>query len=481
MKDQKCKYNNQVIIHTEINNYKPLKEYIINLNGNGNNYHQNPSLDNIFSQKIFCNSNNYINIEKNLNKSFIKYNNNPYSKLTHEIIPKNIKPYKKKPILYNKNKIKEQNENIKLNLISQDTINNNWPRERSFNRTKKNFYKKEENNILNINYKLNKSFYDKNEKLASKPINTIFYRNKNFHTINNNYTLNIYKSQNRKIPLTKKYINNIKINGINKHPKKELFKIYFIQDEYHKRFIKILIILLEKYFKTYLLRRKYIFINNLKKYKKIIIKSLKIKNNQNRFLNNTICLTERTNENHPDIPFKTKFRSRNENLLINKLKTNNIRYSPDNFGLRELYRNKNELKNKEEKINRRKESKSRSRKNSKESKPTLKYFNNSKSIDNIMKLKKNNCFYNKIKPMLIIKTIKTVDKRINIDIKYLEQFYSSKKRPFKNLKISKTLFINFIQKSNHNINLKKKYYKIEKNNGLKSRRKKILSKIQEEE
>ena len=152
MKDQKCKYNNQVIIHTEINNYKPLKEYIINLNGNGNNYHQNPSLDNIFSQKIFCNSNNYINIEKNLNKSFIKHNNNPYSKLTHEIIPKNIKPYKKKPILYNKNKIKEQNENIKLNLISQDTINNNWPRERSFNRTKKNFYKKEENNILNINF-----------------------------------------------------------------------------------------------------------------------------------------------------------------------------------------------------------------------------------------------------------------------------------------------------------------------------------------
>ena len=208
---------------------------------------------------------------------------------------------------------------------------------------------------------------------------------------------------------------------------------------------------------------------------------MKIKNNQNRFLNNTICLTERTNENHPDIPFKTKFRSRNENLLINKLKTNNIRYSPDNFGLRELYRNKNELKNKEEKINRRKESKSRSRKNSKESKPTLKYFNNSKSIDNIMKLKKNNCFYNKIKPMLIIKTIKTVDKRINIDIKYLEQFYSSKKRPFKNLKISKTLFINFIQKSNHNINLKKKYYKIEKNNALKLRRKKILSRIQEEE
>ena len=61
MKEQKCKYNNQVIIHTEINNYKPLKEYIINLNGN--NYHQNTRLDNIFSQKIFCN----INIEKNLN------------------------------------------------------------------------------------------------------------------------------------------------------------------------------------------------------------------------------------------------------------------------------------------------------------------------------------------------------------------------------------------------------------------------------
>ena len=93
-----------------------------------------------------------------------------------------------------------------------------------------------------------------------------------------------------------------------------------------------------------------------------------------------------------------------------------------------------------------------------------------------MKLKKNNCFYNKIKPMLIIKTIKTVDKRIILDIKYLEQFYSSKKRPFKNLKISKTLFINFIQKSNHNINLKKKYYKIEKKQCIKIKEKKDIIK-----
>ena len=57
--------------------------------------------------------------------------------------------------------------------------------------------------------------------------------------------------------------------------------------------------------------------------------------------------------------------------------------------LNEENQNKDEknIEKKEEKINRRKESKSRSRKNSKESKPTLKYFNNSKSIDNIMKLK----------------------------------------------------------------------------------------------
>ena len=33
--------NNQVIIHTQINNYRPLKEYIINLNGLGNNNNQN--------------------------------------------------------------------------------------------------------------------------------------------------------------------------------------------------------------------------------------------------------------------------------------------------------------------------------------------------------------------------------------------------------------------------------------------------------
>ena len=90
-KDLKC--NNQVIIHTEINNYRPLKEYIINLNGIRNNYKKNSSLENIKSSRI---KNNYLNSKKKLNDNSNSKANNPHNIIISNQNQKSIKPYKKK-------------------------------------------------------------------------------------------------------------------------------------------------------------------------------------------------------------------------------------------------------------------------------------------------------------------------------------------------------------------------------------------------
>ena len=109
-----CKPDSQVIIHTEINHYKPLKEYIINLNEIVDSYNQkykrNISPENfiISREKYSRNKNNEYNeqiFHKQLNNiSFSKFNNtnnntnnNKFS--TQLMRPK--KPYKKKSILFN--------------------------------------------------------------------------------------------------------------------------------------------------------------------------------------------------------------------------------------------------------------------------------------------------------------------------------------------------------------------------------------------
>ena len=83
--------------------------------------------------------------------------------------------------------------------------------------------------------------------------------------------------------------------------------------------------------------------------------------------------------------------------------------------------------------------------------------------------------------MLIVKKITTKDKRINIDIKYLEQIYLNNKSFFKKLKISKTNSVNIIMKKNNIFKFDKIYYKIENQKDYFLKREKKLSCIQEEE
>ena len=99
----------------------------------------------------------------------------------------------------------------------------------------------------------------------------------------------------------------------------------------------------------------------------------------------------------------------------------------------------------------------------------------------MMNLSKNYPSYNKIKPMLIVKKLKTKDNRINIDIKYLEQINIKKRNRFNKLKISKTNNINIIIKRNNLFKFDKIYYKIENQNDYTFKKEKKLSCIQEEE
>ena len=263
-----------------------------------------------------------------------------------------------------------------------------------------------------------------------------------------------------------------------------------IDNRYHQRLTKILILLIEKYFKTYLFKNKYIFLNNLKSYARTKIKSIKNKKSKIRNLFNIINLTDRRIENKTKTNYlcNIKYKKRNENnILIQKLKNENVKKILDKLNFSELFRNKSELFKKEITINRRKGSKYKSKSNEKCENIIFNRIQNyniikkNKSIDNILNSKKINLFYNKIQPMLIVKKIKTKDNRIHIDIKYLEQINANYKKPFKKLKVTRNNSFSIIIQRNNFFKFDKIYYKIKDQNNYTFRKEKKLSCIQEEE
>ena len=350
------KPDSQVIIHTEINHYKPLKEYIINLNEIVDSYNQkykrNISPENfiISREKYSRNKNNEYNeqiFQKQLNNiPFSKFNNTNNNKFSTQLI-KPIKPYKKKSILFNQKKIKEKYNNIQLNMSNySETINNICLTERTLDRTKHSFLKEDNSSFININEdKPNKNTFNKINEIKifdNKPINTFFYNKTYYHTIkDNNTSMNTNRKACRKIPLSKKYL----INNAHKQYKLKKQKEINQIDLYRKRFTQILILLLEKYFKTYLLKYIYIFINKLKKYKKLQIKPIKNRKNKNKsFYNTEKCLSDRNYEDKNYLTYYNDiYKTKNEKLLIFKLKNENVRNSPGRLNLSELFRNKNEL------------------------------------------------------------------------------------------------------------------------------------------
>ena len=493
--------NNQVIIHAEINNYRPLKEYFININDKRNNskykYKKNLSPENLFFplKKISRNQKRYIYLEKELNNNSLTKINYPNKTIISTQYVNQIRPYKKKSVFFKPNNSKEKYSN-KLNLTNNsETINTNCITERSFDKSKKSFIKDEDSlNFIYINEDRENKYSKNNNKnmiIKNKPLNTFSYINNNSKSIRNQILVsNKNKKFCRIIPLSNEYLPKKNLKFYNDKIKADLFLNKIINDSYQQRFTKILILLLEKYFKTNLWKNKYIFLNNLKSYTKAKLQFIKNKKNKIKILYKANNLTDRNTEYKTKRNYFCNIKSKttNENYnLIHKLKNDNIKKIFDKLNVSELFRNKKELFNKEKIINSRKRIKYKSKSNEKYKNKILSRIQNNniikknQSIDNILNHKKNKCFYNKIKPMLIIKKIKTKDNRIHIDIKYLEQINSNYKRPFRKLKIGYITSFSINNKKDNVFQFDKIYYKIENQNNYTFRKEKKLSSIQEEE
>ena len=517
---------------TERNNSSSNNEYIdsININSTDRKYKNDFSNSNDLSielnKRMHTDDNNCMPpIKKNFFNSIStmslndnKYNKNKLCKLSDYI----IKPYKKKAIIMNPYKSNIKIKTIKMNLTTTPETNNN-----SNSYTERTFYKtrcsndmgKDNFDIINLQNKfkdnrLNNNLYEKKENKIrlDGPLINLLYNNEN----NNNrekYNYNKWQKNNT----TKQKAKTIrKIYLDIGTPKQFLTPSKTSYEQYKKKLSQVLLLLLEKYYKTYLLKFKYLFINNLKNYQKII-KQPKYKNKRNKETFNfcNYYPTEDKNETSKNLDKdnnlnSTFCNSRRDKILMYRLKDRNLSYSKDNFNKSELCRNKNELIKMEEIINRRKESQSKNRSKGKNksliknhsksptkskqqkdyikpkkiiyrnqrtnlanlkkinqkkimNKSGINFFKNNKKNENIQKNNNKDILNNKGK-ILIVKKICTKDQKINIDIKYIDSVNFWKKKKYTNLKISKDFSIDLIRQSlNKQIIIQKLGYKFYNN------------------
>jgi len=487
---------NQKMNLTERNDSYKIENKINNIKNNFNDkkynkeYQNNMNINNsMILIKRNKNKNNYISHKnKMINNSYSTINiydrtiiNDNQPKLSHFIVKPYIKKTMKTIIINsnpnNKSKKKIKNNQIKLDLTNPETIDNIA----SF--TDRNFYK---NKYSTHNKDYNDNINDINLKYT--------FRNKKYEKKENKFKYNgdlISKLEN-----DEEYYN--KINSYKPNPKllekkigkKNITKTFLTQDniidlKYKRRLTQAMILLLENYYKTYLFKIKYIFLNNLKKY--INTKTNKIfkiyrrnRNKEIRFINNNPKTEIRKEINYEskyeNNPFLNKYISRKEKILMYKLRNASSDYTPNPT---ELCRNWSELIKMKEIINRRKKTQSKSKSKNKEKEKEkdkdkekdkekniivntkkIIYRNNNINKNNfiIYKKRKQN---NKIKNndysfqendgnnsnILIIKKIISKDKKIYIDIKYLEYMNFKNKTKFKNLKISKDFSIDLIRQA----------------------------------
>ena len=416
------------------------------------------------SDTIFAEKNNY-----NINNSYSTiniYNNNKNNK--DKISDYIIKPYKKKAIIMNpypyknKNKIKK----IKLDLLTPETNNTNSFTDRSLYRNKN----EDDINILNIKKTFdeiinNKTTHEKKESIIelNNSLISVFEEDKNYNKKYNNHI----RYRNMGLHKEKKKIEG-KINTRKNILRRSLTPDDIFYIKYKRRLTQILILLLEKYYKIFLLKIKYLFLNNLKNiiknkrkrkikfkltkrnkgiasiynfYPSETNKNKKLTNNKNAFLNN-------------------KYNSRNERTLLYRIKKENTNFSYNRLNRTELCRNLSELNKKKEIIERRKKSQSKEKQNEKIRKIKKYIYQNkknnmifNKSSLNILrkgnqnnKNIKNNWLINDYDgKIIIVKKLSTWDKKINIDIKYMDFVNFQNRKKFINLKISKNFRIDLIR------------------------------------
>ena len=414
------------------------------LNKNNNN--------NSISQRHKLNNNSYSTINAN-NRTIT---NDFPSKLSSYI----IKPYKKKTIIMdsNPNKNIKLPKKIKLDIKSPETNDNsNSYTDRTFYRNKFTNFNRDENlNIINLKKTLKDNPVSGHKKYEKKE-NIFKYNGPLMSLLGNETDFNKTFYTSRQKP---KLLDKIK--GKTSILRNSLTPDKIMYAQFQRRFAQVLILLLEKYYKTYLLKFKYLFINNLKKYKKKKFR-IRQKNKEISFLNNN-PKTEIRNEiiydyKYDNNSFQNKYNSRKEKLLMYKLKNGQFNNSPNKPNATELCRNLSELIKMKNLINRRKKSQNKSLEKDNIIKdlnyrktiyPNLninKSNSSKKSNKNYISKNNNNSFCNYKGKTLIIKKIVSEDKKIYIDIKYIDYMNFENKKKFKNLKISKDFSIDLIRQA----------------------------------
>ena len=422
----------------------------------------------------------YVEKKDNINNSYSTINMKDKKNIKDKISDYIIKPYYKKTIIINPNpnKNKFKIKKIKLDLSSPETNNTNSFTDRTFYKTKRSHRNGDDSlNISNLKKtfnenNINKTTYIKKQNIfeLNNSLISVFEENKNYKR-NNNYikykNFDEYKEKKKK---------EGKIN-----PKKNISKHSLTPDnifglKYKRRLAQVLILLLEKYCKIYLLKIKYLFMNILKRIikNKRKIKFKITKRNKDITSINNFYNTE-TNKKQIKIKnnsFLNKYNSRSERLLIYRIKNENNNNSNDKLNKTELCRNLSELNKMKEIIERRKRSQSKEKENNKKEQSIKKYIYKNKdknlifnknNINALRKIKrnsknkKNNIQINDYNgKTTIVKKLSTWDKKINIDIKYIDLMNFENKKAFRNLMISKNFCIDLIrQASNKNVLIKR--------------------------
>lgn len=434
--------------NTETKLNKDYSNYLINDNSN------------IFSNRLNKNLTNYTFKKNKLNNSLstiflynAKYDMSNQSKLSDYI----LKPYKKKAIIINP----KPNNKYKINKIKLDfsipEINNkgNAYTDRIFNKTKLNNKNSVDKiNIINLknsmkDIKLNKKVYAKKEKIETNKA-LISVLDKEVYDYNN--TSQKYEEK-------KKVLGKINSRE-NRAFKHSLTPDKLINIKYKNRLTKALILLLEKYFQTHLLKYKYLFFKNFKYFLKH--KKKKLYRNKTYMKNKDISTSlsnyyqTEINNNMDKNKFLNKFASRKERILMYLLKNENTSNSPDKINTSELCRSRSELNKKKEIIDRRKRSQSKNQEKSTEKEKERNEKRNIKNnkINRNKNTHKGNINIIKNEPydysgkIVIIKKINTSDKKFNIDIKSYDYMYFPKKTKFINLKIIKGESVDLVNKKN---------------------------------
>jgi hypothetical protein len=266
-----------------------------------------------------------------------------------------IKPYQKRVIIINPLKKELANKNKFINSLEinnnsnclserihfkSNRINGNEDHNTN-NSTRKNLIKIFNNDKFNYI----KDKYDKKQKRYD-PLITKLY-NKNNHIMKD---ISSYKNQkiNRKI-------NNRKYLKYSLTPE----KLTYIK--YQRRLIKALLLFLEKYYETHLIKIKYLFFNNLKNFRR---KTKLFKNNIYKRNKEILGFCEiypnepKKGENDGSKSsnnyFSNILKNKREKTLLCQIKERNISLTPDKINHSELYRNQSELIKMKEKIKRRK-------------------------------------------------------------------------------------------------------------------------------